>query len=104
MRRGVSSARAFFRGIPEATFTLSFPEPSLQHEFSHAADFGVNGNWNKQTGAQFQKALEEIVNGPNTKEYVIEFRGQLGFRAFLDQPTGKAVVFDPSGHFRAAWD
>jgi RHS repeat-associated protein len=89
---------------PLSALALSFPESNLQHEFSHAGDFGVKGNWNKQTGAEFQKALQDIVSGPNTKEYVIEFRGQSGFRAFLDQPSGKAVIFDQNGAFRAAWD
>jgi Colicin D len=69
-----------------------------------AEDFGVSGTWNKQTGAQFQQALENIVNGPNTQEYSIEFRGESGFSAFLDQPSGRAVIFDQAGNFRAAWD
>jgi RHS repeat-associated protein len=83
---------------------LSFSAQSLQHEFTHASDFGVKGNWNNENAARFQQALEDVMNGPNTKEFEIEFRGQPGFRAFVDQVTGKAVVFDPNGEFRAAWD
>lgn len=84
--------------------SISFNTANLQHEFTHAPDFGINGNWNRENAARFEKALRDVVNGPNTKEYLIEFRGQSGFRAFLEQPTGKAVIFDPSGNFRAAWD
>ena len=91
-------------GAGSALGAISFPVPNLQHEFQHAPDFGVSGNWNKETGAQFQKALEDVVYGPNTKEYTIEFRGQSGFRAFVDQPSGKAVIFNQNGEFRAAWD
>jgi Colicin D len=83
---------------------LSFSQSSLQHEFGHAKDFGVSGNWNKENGAQFEQALKDIVNGPNSKEYGIDFRGEPGVTAFLDQPSGRAVIFDPSGSFRAAWD
>jgi hypothetical protein len=63
----------------------------------------VQGTWNKQSGEQFQQALEDVVNGPNTQPYSIDFRGEPA-TAFLDQQTGKAVIFDESGNFRAAWD
>ena len=85
---------------------LFYPMDSLQHAFSeHANDFGVSGNWNKQTGAEFQQALEDVVQGPNTVEYDdIEYRGQAGYKVFLDQPTGKAVIFDSDGNLVSAWD
>lgn len=86
------------------SIALNFDTSQLQHEFSHAGDFGIKGNWNKQAGEDFQKALEDIVKGPNTTEYTVTFRGEPGFKVYLDQPSGKAVVFDPNGNFRAAWD
>jgi hypothetical protein len=84
--------------------TLTFSLANLQHEFSHANDFGVLGNWSKHSGSLFQHALEEVMVGPATIEYGIEFRGLLDYRIFLDQRTGKAVIFDGSGNFRAAWN
>jgi hypothetical protein len=84
---------------------LFYPMDSLQHAFSqHANDFDMSGNWNKQTGAEFQQALEDVVQGPNTAEYDgIEYRGQAGYKVFLDQATGKAVIFDEDGNMVAAW-
>src|SRR5277367_4316116 len=83
---------------------LNFSIVSLQHEFSHAKDFGISGNWNSQSGRLFQWALEEIVRGPTTAEYRIQFRGLADYRIFLDQRSGKAVICDCDGGFRAAWD
>ena len=57
---------------------------NFQHEFKHAPRFGVPGNWNNQNAALFQQALEGIVNGPNTVQYPVNFRGQFNGTAFLD--------------------
>ena len=85
------------------SIALSFDTSQLQHEFSHAGDFGIKGNWNKQAGQDFQQALEDIVRDPNTKEYTITFRGEAGYKAYLDPQSGKAVIFKPNGDFHAAW-
>lgn len=82
---------------------LNFDTSQLQHEFSHAGDFGINGNWNKQAGQDFQQALEDIVKNPSTKESTITFRGEAGYKAYLDPQSGKAVIFKPNGDFHAAW-
>jgi hypothetical protein len=78
---------------------------ATRHAFSrHASDFGVNGNWNRENAAEFQQALEDVVDGPNTKAYDIEYRGQAGYKVYIDQPTGKGVIFDPNGSLAGAWD
>jgi RHS repeat-associated protein len=85
------------------SMALNFDTSQLQHEFSHAGDFGIKGNWNKQAGQDFQQALEDIVKNPSTKEYTITFRGEAGYKAYLDPQSGKAVIFKPNGDFHAAW-
>jgi RHS repeat-associated protein len=84
---------------------INYPQAQLEHEFmrGHARNFGVQGNWNSQTGARFQQALENLVNGPNTRAYSIEFRGQAGYTAYVDLPSGNAVIVDPNGNFAASW-
>jgi len=54
-------------------------------------------------GGQFQQALEDVVNGPNTQAYSIEFRGQPGYTAHVDLLTGKAVIVDANNNFVASW-
>lgn len=85
------------------SIALNFDTSQLQHEFPHAGDFGIKGNWNKQAGQDFQQALEDIVKNPSTKEYTITFRGEAGYKAYLDPQSGKAVIFKPNGDFHAAW-
>lgn len=44
--------------IPETQFT----DKNLQHEFKHASDFGITGNWNKSNAVEYQQAIESYVD------------------------------------------
>ncbi len=83
---------------------------NFQHEFKHAPKFGVNGPWNKANAALFEQALQAIVNGPNTVPYPVDFgppgrSGSFtGGTAYLDQPSGLCVGFDPGGDLAFAWE
>ncbi len=83
---------------------------NFQHEFKHAPKFGVNGPWNKANAALFEQALQAIINGPNTVPYPVDFgppgrSGSFtGGTAYLDQPSGLCVGFDPGGDLAFAWE
>ncbi len=57
--------------LPDNTFTTK----KLQHEFKHAGDFGVKGNWNKATGEAYKNAIQNHINTA-TDIYKSTYRGQ----------------------------
>ena len=49
--------------LPSTTFTTA----KLQHEFRHASDFGVDGNWNKAGREAYQGAIEKHLSSATEK-------------------------------------
>ncbi|WP_079064872.1 DUF6531 domain-containing protein [Streptomyces olivochromogenes] len=70
---------------------------------SHAGDFGVTGNRNKQTMAQFQQNMRNHMLAPDTKMYRFDYRGQGPAVGFIDPATKKMVMLHSDGKFWSAW-
>ncbi|MET8410506.1 RHS repeat-associated core domain-containing protein [Streptomyces sp. NPDC005195] len=70
---------------------------------SHAGDFGVAGNRNKQTMAQFQQNMRSQMLAPDTKMYRFDYRGQGPAVGFIDPATKKMVMLHSDGKFWSAW-
>jgi hypothetical protein len=84
------------RGMP------SYSISQLQHEFKHASDFGVTGNWNKANGEAFQAAINNHVSDPVTAVIQGTYRGQSATHYF-NPATGNNVFVKPDGSFWGAW-
>ncbi len=81
---------------------ITFAPKNLQHEFGHAADFGVTGNWNKANAALFQQAIEgHIANAP--VQISGTFRGSIPVTHYFDPATNLWAAVDNLGMFRAGW-
>ncbi|MFD5076864.1 RHS repeat-associated core domain-containing protein [Streptomyces sp. NPDC058371] len=70
---------------------------------SHAGDFGVTGNRNKQTMGQFQQNMRNHILAPDTKVYRFDYRGQGPAVGFIDPATKKMVMLHSDGKFWSAW-
>jgi hypothetical protein len=83
---------------------LSFTERQLQHEFVHAADFGVAGSSTAATRADFLSALVDHIDDPTTQRTVGWFgRSQQPAVHYFNPNTGLNVFTDVSGGFWGAW-
>jgi len=83
--------------LPNASFTTS----KLQHEFKHARDFGVTGNWNKATGEAYQKAIQNHISTA-TDVFKSTYRGQ-EVNTFINKSTGIGAYTDLSGNYIGGW-
>jgi uncharacterized Zn-binding protein involved in type VI secretion len=81
---------------------LTFTRPQLQHAFKHAEDFGVSGNPSNATLDQFQAAIEDHVQSPDTLSIDGTYHGKPA-TLFVDPATGVNVIGKPSGDFVSGW-
>jgi hypothetical protein len=82
---------------------VKFETGQLQHEYSHASDFGVYGNWNKQTGEALKQAILNLINGKNTLSFQGTFRGTIQGTHYFDPTTRLWAFIDENGQYVASW-
>jgi hypothetical protein len=98
--------RALVRlGVKEADAEL--PElltnaRQLQKKFKHAADFGVEGNYNPANAAAFEQKIREFLGAPGTTRITGTYRGDPAVLSY-SPTTSQVVVQDASGNFVSAW-
>ena len=81
---------------------LKFDSQKLQHEYKHASDYGVNGNWNKANGASFEQAIRNQIN--SVKNPILgTYRGTQQVYHFYDPKTGLNTMIDMDGNFVGGW-
>jgi RHS repeat-associated protein len=80
----------------------NFSRSQLQHEFQHAKAFGVKGNPNNKTLAEFQDKLTQHVLSPQTQTIQGTYRSQPAIH-HLDPKTGLNVFTHPNGNFWGSW-
>jgi hypothetical protein len=79
-----------------------FNPKSLQHEYKHAGDFGVNGNWNAINREIFAEAIRNhIDNAP--VELTGTFRWKTPVTHYFDPATNLWAAVDANGIFVAGW-
>lgn len=77
---------------------------NLQHEYSsHAADFGITGNWNKQNGRAFQQAILDHIHGKDTQIIQGTYRGNVSGTHYYNPKNNLWVFVDRNGTYRAGW-
>lgn len=80
----------------------SYTTSQLQHEFKHAGDFGVNGNWNKANGEAFQSAINSHISDPTTQVIQGSYRNQPATLHY-NANSGNVVFTKPDGSFWGGW-
>jgi len=96
---GATTAKLVAKGVGEG---IGFTRSQLQHGFKHAEDFGVAGNANNKTLAEFSAAIQNHVTAPGTQVIQGTYRGQ-SVTHFVDPSTGLNVIRDTSGNFLSGW-
>ncbi len=79
-----------------------FDSRKLQHEYKHANDYGVAGNWNNANKEAFEQAIRsqmDAVRNPILGTY----RGNIQVYHFYDPKTGLDTMIDMAGNFIAGW-
>ena len=93
----------FGAGVGSSSRTLpSYSTSQLQHEFKHAADFGIFGNWNKANGEAFRIAISDHISDPATLVIQGTYRGQPA-TFYYNTNTGNVVFAKPDGSFWGGW-
>ena len=83
--------------LPNTLFTSS----KLQHEFKHAGDFGVTGNWNNANAKLYQRAIQNHINTAKNV-YKSTYRGQ-NVNVYINKNTGVGAYTDLSGNYIGGW-
>ncbi|WP_245742771.1 polymorphic toxin-type HINT domain-containing protein [Fontibacillus panacisegetis] len=96
----VSSLGIWVHNI-ECLPTASFTTKKLQHEWKHAGDFGLSGNWNKTNGELYEKAIQNHMQGA-TNVWKSKYRGDDVF-VYFDKNTGIGSYTDLSGNYVGGW-
>ncbi|MBO1627445.1 colicin D domain-containing protein [Bacillus arachidis] len=83
--------------LPDTTFTTK----KLQHEYKHAKDFGVTGNWNKVAAETYQKAIQNHIDTANDV-YKSTYRGQEVY-VHINRNNEVGAYTDLSGNYIGGW-
>ena len=83
--------------LPKPEFTIE----KLQHEYKHAEDFGVSGNWNKAAGESYQSAIQNHFVSA-TDIFKSTYRGQEVF-VYINKSTGVGAYTNLSGGYIGGW-
>ena len=78
-----------------------FTTNKLQHEFSHASDFGIEGNWNSAKGIEYQNAIQNNINNA-TDIYILKYRGTDVY-VYYNSNTGLGSYVDYLGNYVGGW-
>ena len=81
---------------------VKFDEKNVQHEFKHAKDFGIEGNWNKENAQLFKNKIIEHVNDPETIMLKSVYHGERT-NLFYNPRTNIGVHLRLNNHFWTGW-
>jgi colicin D/self-protective colicin-like immunity protein len=86
----------------EGGIETSFSPKQLQSKFKHAADFGIDGNYNPPNGQAFREAIDQFVNSPGT---ITETRAYQRAPSLLtyNAESRLVVVRNLAGAFVSGW-
>lgn len=93
---------AFVKGSNSVNKVITFTEKQLQKKFKHAADFGIQGNYNKKNAQLFKNAIAQHINNANVKTISGTYRGN-PVNFFVDPSTGLNVLTTDTGKFISGW-
>ncbi|MDR1485481.1 MAG: hypothetical protein LBT09_11740, partial [Planctomycetaceae bacterium] len=75
----------------------------IQHEYRHAYQFGVTGNWNKENAVAFGQAIIDHVSKKNIQVIQGTYRGNIKVTHYFDDKTNLNVMIDENGDLVGAW-
>jgi hypothetical protein len=82
--------------------TCNFDSRRLQHEYKHAADFGVIGPWNSTNRDLFRQSIENHINSAPV-QIQGTYRGNTPVTHHFDPATSLWTAVDNNGNFVAGW-
>lgn len=97
VKKVITKGTAKAAKLPNTSFTIN----KLQHEFKHAGDFRVTGNWNKVTGEIYQKAIQKHIDTAKDV-YKSTYRGQDVY-VYINKSTGVGEYTDLLGNYVGGW-
>jgi hypothetical protein len=74
----------------------------LQRKFKHAADFGIQGNYNAANGAAFRSAINQHINSSGVQVIQGTYRG-VPVTHYVNPQTGLNVMSNSAGEFLSGW-
>lgn len=74
----------------------------IQHAFKEAKKFGIKGNPNNKTLAQFKKALEDHIKSPDTQVIKGTYHKK-PVTHYYNLKTRLNIIRDAEGNFKSAW-
>ena len=83
--------------IPESKYTTA----KLQHEYKHAGDFGIKGNWNGNNAKLYQEAIQNHIDTA-PEIYKSVYRGQAVY-VYLNRITSVGAYIDMNGNYIGGW-
>ena len=76
----------------------------LQHTYSkHKQDFSFTANWNQQTAAQFEQAIQSHLSNPAVQHIKGTYRGTLPVTHYFDSVTELNVMVDENNNLVGGW-
>jgi pyocin large subunit-like protein len=82
--------------------TTKITSVKLQHEWKHASDFGIEGNWNKANGDLYEKTIQNHINTA-PEVYKSTYRQHQDVYVYLNKETGVGAYTDLSGNYIGGW-
>ncbi len=81
---------------------IPISERQIQKKFKHAADFGVSGNYNLQTAAEFAAAIQAHLQKQGVQEISGTYRRE-PVKHYFDPLTNLNVMVDAGDNFISGW-
>ena len=83
--------------LPQTKYETS----KLQHEWKHASDFGIDGNWNKANASAYQNAIQNHINNASDI-FKSTYRGEQVY-VYINQTSGLGAYVDMYGNYIGGW-
>jgi hypothetical protein len=83
--------------LPNTEYTTS----KLQHEYKHAGDFGIEGNWNGNNAKLYQKAIQNHIDTA-PEIYKSTYRGK-DVHVYMNKNTSIGAYVDMEGNYVGGW-
>ena len=83
--------------LPSTEYTTS----KLQHDYKHAGDFDIEGNWNGNNAKAYQEAIQNHIDTA-PEVFKSTYRGQEVY-VYLNQETSIGAYVDMNGNYIGGW-
>jgi len=93
----VTGSQSVTKTLPKTKYETS----KLQHEWKHAKDFGIDGNWNKTNGVKYQEAIQKHID---TASDIFESTyGGDSVYVYINKNTSVGAYVDMAGNYVGGW-